>query len=140
MIRTFKIDTDKYLDWTIEFTFFDGKKATATSLPEGGAMRVEFFGIEDLTSKAWIFSGRRGIQDSFVTDFITLNYADWASGSRDTLSAKMVEITAKDTEDTDENERLPGSSNSPATDDDARAFRKIFSMRGIFCTANHRRC
>lgn len=93
MIRNFKIDTDKYLGWTVEVTFLDGHKATATSLMEGGAVRIEFFGRMDLPSKAWIFSGRRGIRDSFVTDFITLNYADWASGSRDTLSAKMTETT-----------------------------------------------
>jgi len=92
VIRNFNIECHGYVGWTIDFRFIDDKTAVATSTPEGGGRYLEFVGKE-MSFKTWLFSGRAGTNDSFVTDFISLNYADWASGSKLTLSAKMIETT-----------------------------------------------
>ena len=92
MIRTFKIDAEGYPSWTILFGFLGDKTASAISSQGRGGYDCEFVG-KDMGHKNWLFSGRLGLHDSFVTDFISLHYADWASGSTNTLSANMVETT-----------------------------------------------
>jgi hypothetical protein len=91
-VRTFKIDVEGYSDWTIEFRYLDYKTISATSIRESQGRSLYFVG-RDMGHKNWVFSARRGFEDSFVTDFISINYADWASGSKNTLSARMIETT-----------------------------------------------
>ena len=96
MIRTFNVECPGCTGWTLDFRFLDEKTAVATSTPEGGGRYLEFVG-KNMGHKMWVFSGRRGLRDSFVTDFISVNYADWASGRKTTLSGSMIETT-KDAE------------------------------------------
>jgi len=91
-IRTFNIECPGYVGWTIEFRYLDYKTMTATSIREAQGRSLDFVG-RDMGHKNWVFSGRRGFEDRFVTDFISINYADLASGSKNTLSARMIETT-----------------------------------------------